>query len=290
MSAGLYANVRDESRKDKDGRKDNPGDFFEGFGDVEGLSASILVKTIRDICRKSDDGEVVEKRLDLETLVSTLLSFQASIAQDDIYSLLSIARDAPKEPETDLLGITANYKRSTRDLYIAFVKRCIDTSGCLDIICRHWAPPVRDVLDQEVELPSWISKLSKSPFGLPGQGQGRQNGENFVGCTHGDKRKRYDASQGTSPVLPVQLISENALSESPMNSPTIEENEYFQGTRARPRIEQRYILASARDLESAWFENNCRCAGKSYGPCVAFRKRRKTERTRVNSRGKRIES
>src|ERR1051326_7851768 len=117
--------------------------------------------------------------MDLDTLVCSLLSFEASFAYDIIYSLLSIARDTHKIPEHGVFSIKPNYKRSTRDLFVAFVKHSIEASGSLDIICRHWAPDVKDSLEKKVEMPSWISSLTKSPFGIHGRSQGRQNGENF---------------------------------------------------------------------------------------------------------------
>lgn len=204
----------------------------ETFAYVESLSASILVKNLSNLCRKSDDSSDLEKLLDLETLVSTLLSFEARDAQDTIYSLLSIARDAPKDLENHPYGVTPNYKRSTRDLYVAFVKRSILSSKCLDIICRHWAPPVKDLLEKKVDLPSWISLLSKSPFGLPGPGRDRQNGENFVGYSCGDIRKRYKASRELEPVLDHasfhDTISGKAIVESPPPSPAAEKLKPFQ--------------------------------------------------------------
>lgn len=210
----------------------------DAFPDIEGLSATVLVKTISNVCRKSDEGDIQEKLMDLETLVCSLQSFHSTFAHDTLYSLLPIAKDFPREPENedDYFEVSPNYKRSTRDLYIAFVKRCIDTSRCLDIICRHWAPRVKDTLDKDVSLPSWVAKLSKSPFGLPGEGRGRQNGENFVGCSFGDARKRYNASRGTT------LITRKVIVESPLSSPVVEKPPGdFPASMDVPPVEQRRI-------------------------------------------------
>ncbi|KAI3317242.1 heterokaryon incompatibility protein-domain-containing protein [Xylariaceae sp. AK1471] len=198
------------------------------FDDVETTSACILVQTLCNVCRKADQGKdqgrLVSGLLDVETLVSTLLGFQATFPRDTIYSILALARDFPepiedwqqlhteqleinlkikqlealrertrKEVKTQPIGLLPNYRFSPRDLFIAFVTRSIHDSRSLDIICRHWAPRLNDDEGGDT-LPSWISNLSKSPFGVPGTSQGRQNGENFVAYLPHDGRRRYLAS------------------------------------------------------------------------------------------------
>ncbi|KAI1747571.1 heterokaryon incompatibility protein-domain-containing protein [Xylaria castorea] len=207
----------------------------DDFDDVETTSACILVQTICNVCRKADQGEDQGMHfnglLDVETLVSTLLGFQATFPRDTIYSILSLAKDFPElyeewqslhtsqlknlrilqletkitqlmglrertsqELKTEPIGILPNYKFSPRDLFIAFVTRSIFQSKSLDIICRHWAPVLTDD-DGGDSLPSWISILSNSPFGVPGTAQGRQNGENLVAYLPHDQRGRYSASR-----------------------------------------------------------------------------------------------
>ncbi|KAK5991534.1 hypothetical protein PT974_09818 [Cladobotryum mycophilum] len=191
----------------------------EIFEDVESTSASILVQTLNNICYKSEDGDILARLLDLETLVSTLLGFQATSPRDTIYSVLSLANDPPmqREPWTklhveqlqenhrldgggqqgiwELITLRPNYKLSTRDAFIAFVTRSIHKTKCLDIICRHWAPKITDggIFHEKVPLPSWISDISKAPFGHPESSLGRQNGENLVAYQPYDQRKRYNA-------------------------------------------------------------------------------------------------
>ncbi|KAI1174997.1 heterokaryon incompatibility protein-domain-containing protein [Nemania sp. FL0916] len=198
------------------------------FDDVETTSACILVQTLINVCRKADQGEdqgrLVSTLLDVETLVSTLLGFQATFPRDTIYSILSLAKDYPRAEEdwqdlhkqqlelkvaikrlevlrdrisqelkTQPIGLLPNYSFSPRDLFIAFVTRSIRQSCSLDIICRHWAPTLADDEGGDI-LPSWISNLSKSPFGVSGTAKGRQNGENFVAYLPHDQRKQYSAS------------------------------------------------------------------------------------------------
>jgi hypothetical protein len=69
----------------------------EIFEDVETTSAAILIQCLDNIYHKSYTGDVLAKLLDLETLVSTLLGFQATSPRDTIYSVLSLANDPPSE-------------------------------------------------------------------------------------------------------------------------------------------------------------------------------------------------
>ncbi|KAF2194106.1 HET-domain-containing protein [Zopfia rhizophila CBS 207.26] len=230
----------------------------ESFAEVPILSATHLVKAIVNVCRKSQDGQIIEKLLDLETLVSTFQQFQATYSEDIIHSVRSLAKDAPHQDEDKDFRTTAEHKQSTRDLFIAFVNRCIKNSNSLDIICRHWAPPPTDTAGEEIELPSWVSELSKCPFGIPGEFRERQNGENFVAMSATDKRKRYSASLGydafnapdrpsrSSIVATMRLFPANSISEphtssdvqkqiiagadlmlSPLASPMTEKSSYF---------------------------------------------------------------
>lgn len=163
------------------------------FAQVPMLSAVHLVEAIGNVCRKTN-GEITERLLDLETLVCTFQQFHASFSEDIVHSVRSLAKDTPTQEEEDELCTTVEHQKSTRDLFIAFVNRCIMNSESLDIICRHWAPPAIDTVNAEVKLPGWISELSKSPFGLSHEFHERQNGENFVAMSPRDKRRRYDAS------------------------------------------------------------------------------------------------
>ncbi|KAK0657906.1 heterokaryon incompatibility protein-domain-containing protein [Cercophora newfieldiana] len=291
----------------------------ETFEDAETWSASTLIRTLGDICRKSDideeKGGMVSRLLDVETLVSTLVGFQASFARDTIYSILSLARDYPRvaerwsekhteqleknkqeklarikndlyrykeyrakleedlrrekplheKREKDLaklqddrqrglearkkdklwevwklteivdkmhelelqgrryhdlefdfyttlskirklrkelnmadqeearINLLPDYQLSPRDLFIAFVTRSIYQSRSLDIICRHWAPELKPG-EGGSHMPSWISSITKAPFGIPGASQDRQAGDNLVACLSYDQRKRYSAS------------------------------------------------------------------------------------------------
>lgn len=198
----------------------------EIFEDVETTSGFVLLTMLNTVCRKSDRGEVLSKLCDLETLVSTLLGFQATHPKDAIFSVLSLARDPPQPDEAweqklhgkqlarlDRAAAAASatgnanssmffkYQLSTRDVFIAFVTRSIFNSGSLDIVCRHWAPPVVDRYGKEVAMPSWVSPLARSPYGLAGTFMGRQNSDNLVAYSPYDRRKQYSAAGSSSAVI-----------------------------------------------------------------------------------------
>ena len=225
------------------------------FSEIPTLSAVQLVKALTNVCRKTPAGEISERLLDFETLVCTFQQFQATFSQDVIHAVRALAYDAPPEGGLELengngFGLGVDAETSTRDLFVAFVKRCIRTSGSLDIICRHWAPTVRDTVEKRIPLPSWISELSNAPFGAPGESHERQNGENFVAISPSYKWKRYNVSDSwkattpysqrplrvaqingtekqqrwSSPPLPIANYSPKDIVETP----TIEKNGFFE--------------------------------------------------------------
>ncbi|KAF2735832.1 hypothetical protein EJ04DRAFT_575812 [Polyplosphaeria fusca] len=169
--------------------------FAEQVSEVPSLNATHLVKALANVCRKSSTGEISERLLDFETLVCTFQQFHARFSEDIIHSVRSLAKDAPDPDIEREFQLTTEYKNSTRDLFIAFVERCISKSRSYDIICRHWAPAITDSAGEKIQLPTWISELGNGPYGVPGEAHERQNGENFVALSSHDKRKRYNASQ-----------------------------------------------------------------------------------------------
>ncbi len=71
----------------------------EIFENVENTPGSVLIETVNSVCRKSDQASFVAKVCDLETLVSTLLGFQATYPKDAIFSVVSLAEDPPLKHE-----------------------------------------------------------------------------------------------------------------------------------------------------------------------------------------------
>src|SRR5262249_45868572 len=71
---------------------------------------------------------------------------------------------------------------------VEFVRHCASSTGSLDIICRHWAPPPSSV----VGLPTWVGSVAGSAFGPLSKFTGRANGDSFVGEAG---RRVYNASR-----------------------------------------------------------------------------------------------
>ena len=61
--------------------------------EVEALGAKVLVETINALFRKSEDKEVIEHRLPLEALMSSLTAFDASHPHDIVYAILRLSYD-----------------------------------------------------------------------------------------------------------------------------------------------------------------------------------------------------
>lgn len=85
------------------------------LGEVDALGAKVLVETINALFRKSEDGEVIEHRLPLEALMSTLTSFDASYPHGTVYAILRLSYDATpglKLSAASLPQVSHHYVRS----------------------------------------------------------------------------------------------------------------------------------------------------------------------------------
>lgn len=198
----------------------------EHLGDVQALGATQLIDVTTNHFRRSSEAQDGLERLSsLEALVSRLLKFEASDPRDTVYALLSICKEKLSLEGSSQTGssslpvpdsthpqkkIVPDYGKSIEEVYRDFTEYCVTTSGSIDIICRHWAPPPRwsksatkenlrlHVKKKEekqkikAKLPSWVPLLTDSPYGAPRQDQNsRVNGDSLVG--HPDRRC-YNAS------------------------------------------------------------------------------------------------
>ena len=167
--------------------------------DIHALGASKLVNVVTNIIRKTPDGKTLNRLETLEFLVSTLSVFEAADPLDTIIAVIGLAKD-----EAQLRSIRSridNKNPEVLDVYIAFVSYCVESSGSIDIICRHWAPEMREptfaervrgAVPAKLDLPSWIPNVSGSVFGAPGDNlKGRINGDSFVGLPG---HRIYDAA------------------------------------------------------------------------------------------------
>jgi hypothetical protein len=240
----------------------DPAAYIGGL-EPRALGANTLVHATSTLFRKSDDGNIQQRLMNLEVLVSSLfLAFEASEPRDTVYAALSLAKDtavrvdladppswiippkhklvflavvevlcwlflliprlvnplsdgnkeaAPLMPHPDEFSVCIDnrlipdYDKRLMDVLADFMEYCIETSGSLDILCRHWAPRPKklNALEKlQVEknggkvddkMPSWIPSIEGHAYGGPlGRLRGRSNGDSFVG---GHARyKQYNAS------------------------------------------------------------------------------------------------
>jgi hypothetical protein len=179
---------------------------YKSFNELEPLGAKVLVDAITNTFRKSVDGKLFEPVSDLETLVSSLSTFESSDPRDTIFALLNIARESllPETRGENAIGPPKpNYERDLLEVYTDFLEWVVYSTDSIDIICRQWAIPERPKPGgrksptQLVTLPSWVQTNSKSPWGTQEQGfNGRINGDSLVGRAG---RRRYNASHGKKP-------------------------------------------------------------------------------------------
>lgn len=179
----------------------------ETITDLNPLGAKILVDELSNTFLRSglNGKEVFEPMKGLETLVSTLSTFDTSDPRDSIYALLNIARESSRIRPNDTPNPPPepDYEKNLLQVYNDFVKWVIKETKSIDIICRQWALPER--IDNPPAsyprplciLPSWIKTVPDSAFGRQQEGfSGRKNGESLVGLPG---RNLYNASHGKAP-------------------------------------------------------------------------------------------
>ena len=185
--------------------------------DIRALGANTLVTATSNLFRRGENGRISDRLLSLETLVSTLVTFECTDPRDKIYALLAIAKDTPystpqvvAKPKAPWIlsstkdvhippdsRIALNYEKGFVDVFVDFINFCIEQSKSLDIICRHWSPVPPDTGC----MPSWISSIRNSTFGNPDMAmRGRSNGDSLVGVPTGMQQTNYYASGDLVPV------------------------------------------------------------------------------------------
>ncbi|TVY71201.1 Heterokaryon incompatibility protein 6 OR allele [Lachnellula suecica] len=73
-------------------RPDDPDPLRE----IGKLGPNVLVDATSNLFRKDGNGDVIEHRMTLESLVSTLTAYEASDPRDTIYAVLSLAKDSSR--------------------------------------------------------------------------------------------------------------------------------------------------------------------------------------------------
>ncbi|KAK4221041.1 heterokaryon incompatibility protein-domain-containing protein [Podospora fimiseda] len=183
------------------------------------LGARILVDVLANTFQRNADGTIYAPRQGLESLISSLSTFGTSDPRDTVYTLLNLAKETFQSPFPDKGsegGLSAkrlkkldknpppvpDYTLDLLQVYAKFVKWCVQESGSLDIICRHWAlPELKKELDafypRIVQLPSWIKTVRDSTYGSMTEGfGGRRTGDSFVGTP---ETRSYNACFGIKP-------------------------------------------------------------------------------------------
>jgi hypothetical protein len=131
--------------------------------------AMALIELSRSCFSKTRDLRIQTHLMDLETLVLTSSSFIVSEMRDTIYALLYLAHDSKSAVSALKIGIPgygplgSAYSRHPVDLFVCFVRYCLQSSTSLDIICRTWATWPRSRKGQpygKMPLPSWIGVAS----------------------------------------------------------------------------------------------------------------------------------
>ncbi|KAL2818307.1 heterokaryon incompatibility protein-domain-containing protein [Aspergillus granulosus] len=175
--------------------------FKEGpdtLGEVQSFGANILLEATSRLFLRTASGGIVKPVKTLESLVTSLKTFNTSDQRDLIYSLVSIASDSynpavyareggdEKDNRNSNSDLVVTYHVDEIEVYKSFVRFCINASGSLDILCRPWAMPLKE------PLPTWIRSLRDSEFGEPEKiYEGRKNGDSLVGPVG---QPRYKAS------------------------------------------------------------------------------------------------
>ena len=172
------------------------------LGEIKFLGATRLVDATSNLFRKSKNGQVLERLLSLEALISNLSAFQASRPHDIIYAVLNLAKgmrtsaattsregiievqsQITTEPSDGTLReqklkmlathrfkqaveenrFMIDYEKPFFDVCKEFLRFTIKSDGFLDIICRPWVPEDGIPL---AERPSWLLTTSKSAWGM----------------------------------------------------------------------------------------------------------------------------
>ncbi|KAE8381523.1 heterokaryon incompatibility protein-domain-containing protein [Aspergillus bertholletiae] len=206
-AVSIFVATRDKIRElfDFETWKEGP----QTLGEVQSFGASILLEATSRLFLRTPSGEILRPVKGIESLVTSLNTFDATDPRDIVYSLVSIASDTrdisiyvdKKEDKqaTRSPQLVIDYRLDEIEVYQNFTKYCIESSGSLDLICRSWAMPPKKA---KGTLPSWIRLLRDSEFGEPEEVyEGRKNGESLVGPVG---YSRYNASGGMrfQPITP----------------------------------------------------------------------------------------
>ncbi|PVH76559.1 hypothetical protein DL98DRAFT_641110 [Cadophora sp. DSE1049] len=164
------------------------GSYDDTLSSVPAMGATVLVRlTQQDLFfRKNSDGTISERLHSLEYLVSALAGFDITDPRDTVYAFEALASNAT--------SLEISYEKSVADVLKDFVDITIAESGCMDIICRPWAPVISPGnVPVSLKLPSWMPSVDNLSFRFGDNAQNirRLNGDSLVGIPG---QGRYAAS------------------------------------------------------------------------------------------------
>jgi hypothetical protein len=163
------------------------------FGDVQTPGATSLVELSTKVLRRDQSGKILQRRLGLEELLTTLPMFDATVPLDAIYSIIDVAHDT-----YDTNAIRVDYDLDPAVLFSEVIDFIIKKSGSMDIICRPWAPI-------SPNLPSYVPTISDYAFERREDGQYyRLNADSLTGFPG---RSLYRAAANTLPKHRINIVS-----------------------------------------------------------------------------------
>jgi hypothetical protein len=120
-----------------------------------------VLRLLKRSFERDQHGRPTKALLSLETLVTNLSNLRPTDPRDLIYAFLGIASDViiSGSSEIDAL-VTPDYSKSARQVYLDFVRFCIERSRSLDILFRPWLPE-----NLTGDLPHWIWTANTTSFG-----------------------------------------------------------------------------------------------------------------------------
>jgi hypothetical protein len=164
-----------------------PDDAF-GFGEIHALGAASLVDITNNLHRKDSGGRILERLLDLESLLTKIPMFEVTQIHDAVYAVLGLAKDTQSGLSDSKPPIHIDYNTSHAILFASVVRFIIAQSNSLDILCRPWAPSSSD-------LPSWIATVVTYPYARRPDGQYHRQYANTLVGSPSAKGKFYNASR-----------------------------------------------------------------------------------------------
>ena len=209
-AVALFGTIRNEVVKHM-----SPAQAYE-LGETYALGAASLIDISSNIYRKDHvRGQIQERLLNLESLLTKLPMFDVSDARDAVYATITLAKDTFGNE-----SIPVDYTMPPVKLFAIVTKFVIEKSGSLDIICCPWAPR-----HAYLTLPSWIPTVANYPYVRRSDGQyNRQSADMLVGRPE-HEHKPYSATgdvganghvtilPGKAPILECTGIQVGAIAE-----------------------------------------------------------------------------